>query len=191
VKQTAAILLFVIFSFNIFGYRILYNYMAGNADTRLEMALDNEAYDDASLISIKQATHLPYYSNSSTFTRLDGEVNIDGTIYKYVKYRVYKDSLELLCIPHVAKMKIQSSEDDFFKRINDIEQGKNSKKKDSDQKIGKISISEFEEWKNKIIPHASSACTTPLFFKNEALKSQVFISAAERPPDTIGNTPGC
>lgn len=182
VKQTAAILLIMIFSFNIFGYRILYTYLANKADTRLELALDIEAYDDADLISIKQATNLPYYNNSKTFERLNGEVNINGTIYKYVKCRIYNDSLEMLCIPHIAKMQIQNSKQVFFKLTNDLQQDK--KKSSPEQKQAKSMLSEYEEIQN--IPYNESCIIlTTSFFNKNATLPQIFIKTSERPPDTF------
>ena len=183
-KQTAAILLIMIFSFNIFGYRILYNYLANKADTRLELALDIEAYDDADLISIKQATNLPYYNNSKTFERLNGEVNINGTIYKYVKCRIYNDSLEMLCIPHTAKMQIQNSKEAFFKLTNDLQQENSKKKSSSEQKQVKSMVSEYEEIQNIINNKSCIILTTHFFNKNTTLP-QIFIKTSERPPDTF------
>ncbi len=182
-KQAAAIFLLTIFSFNIFGYRIVYNYLAGKADTRLELALDKEAYDDADLISIKQPTNLPYYSNSKSFERLDGEVNINGTIYKYVKCRVYNDSLEMLCIPHVSKMKIQNAKDEFSKLVNDFQQGGNKKKTDSQQKHGKIIVAEFEELQNENTVNIAALTAAKLFFYNTPIMPPAFFKPAERPPD--------
>ena len=183
-KQAAAILLLGIFSFNTFGYRILYNYLANKADTRLEQALDIEAYDGADLISIKQATNLPYYNNSKIFKRLNGEVNINGTIYKYVKCRIYNDSLEMLCIPHTAKMQIQNSKEAFFKLTNDLQQENSKKKSSSEQKQVKSMLSEYEEIQSTPYNKSCIILTTSFFNKITTLP-QIFIKTSERPPDTF------
>jgi len=182
-KQTAAIFLLVIFSFNMFGYRVVYNYLANKADTKLELALDEKVYDDADLISIKQATNLPYYSNSNSFKRLDGEINVDGTIYKYVKVRVFKDSLELLCIPHLSKMKIENSKNEFYKLVNELSASGDKKKSGSDQKQIKVTTAEYEELYNGSLVQAPLQIRSTLFFYTTPSTVEVVGKSAERPPD--------
>jgi hypothetical protein len=84
--------------------------------------LDNNRYDETQLISIKiPVTSLPYYNNSKSFERTDGQIEISGIEYNYVKRRIYNDSLELLCIPNRMAMQLRSAKDDFFKLINDLQ----------------------------------------------------------------------
>ncbi len=190
-KQTAAIFLLVIFSVNMFGYRVIYNYMANKADTQLELALDEEVYNEANLISIKQATNLPYYNNSNAFKRLDGEVNINGTIYKYVKVRVFKDSLELLCIPHLSKMKIQDSKNEFYKLVNELDPTGNKKKSAPDQKQSKGTTAEYEEFYTGSLLKAPQKIISTLFFYTTPATTEIFGKSAERPPDETCNNSNC
>jgi hypothetical protein len=86
------------------------------------MALDNNEYKDSDLISIKiPVSYLPYYNNSSTFERIDGQVEIQGLQYNYVKRRIYNDSLELLCIPNQAAMNYKAVNDEFFRFLYDLQ----------------------------------------------------------------------
>jgi hypothetical protein len=182
-KQTAAIFLLVVFSFNMFGYRVVYNYLASRADIKLELALDHKGYDDEDLISIRQAINLPYYSSSDDFKRLDGEINVDGTIYKYVKVRVYKDSLELLCIPHYSKMKIQNSKNEFYKLVNELNTSDHKKKSGSEQKQTKVVTSEFEELVATNFAQAHLQALSTSFFYTTPSTSDAVAKAEERPPD--------
>ena len=183
-KKLAAIVLLAIFTFNIAGYQLLYNLLASKSDATLELALDEKHYNDKDLISIKQPTNLPYYNNSKTFQRIDGEVEIEGTTYKYVKCRIYNDSLEMLCIPHTAKMQIQNSKEAFFKLTNDLQQDNNKKKSGPEQKQVKSMLSEYEEIQN--IPYNKSCIIlTTSFFNKIATLPQIFIKTSEQPPDTF------
>jgi hypothetical protein len=180
-KHIAAILLLGIFSFNIIGYRIVYDYMAQRADINLELALDKEDYSDAELISIKQPIQLPYYTNSKAYQRQDGEVNINGSIYKYVKCRIYNDSLEMLCIPHTSKMQIENSKDRFFKLVNDFQQAGSKNKKAPEQ--NKSILSEFEEVYRQKLAAPSAHIISQCFYDNVPGIAWVLIDSAERPPD--------
>ncbi len=181
-KKAAAILLLAIFTFNIFGYRLLYTYLSDNADTTLETVLDEEQYDEADLISIKEPTNMPYYTNSKNFQRINGEVKSNGIIYKYVKYRIYNDSLEMLCIPNVAKMHILNSRDEFFKLANDFQQAGCKKKNHTENKQIKPLITDCEILYNEAAP-AYSTIEKKMYAPFVLIKQKNCICCNEQPPD--------
>jgi hypothetical protein len=115
--------------FNWYGYQLLSAYWQQQADNKLEARLDRNEYDESQLVSIKiPITDLSYYNSSTRFERVDGRIEFGGIQYKYVKRRIFKDSLELLCIPNLTAMKLQQSKNDFFRQVNDLQQQKQGKK---------------------------------------------------------------
>ena len=119
-KRTAAILLLLLFLFNWFGYRLLSGYLQTQADNHLEARLDKEQYDASRLIEMRVPLNMPYQLNSTDFERYDGEIEINGVHYKYVKRKVDNGQLVLLCLPNETKMKLQGARDEFFKLVNDL-----------------------------------------------------------------------
>ena len=143
-KFTSAILICILF-FNWFGYRFVADYLQQKYDTQLEARLDKNHYNEAELIELKIPIHLPYQTTWAEFERYDGEVQLNGILYKYVKRKVTNDTLVLLCIPNHQKMNLQTAEDDFFKNTNDLAQN-NSKKSDNSKSISfKKLMSEYDE----------------------------------------------
>lgn len=130
-KRISAILLIALFLFNLFGYRILFNYEQQQSNVRLEASLDREDYNDADLITIKVPLSLPYVNNQQNFERIDGEITVDGKILKYVKRKITDGNLILMCIPDHNKMQIESAKDEFFKYANDLVQNNQQKKSGS------------------------------------------------------------
>jgi hypothetical protein len=127
-KKISSILLLSILLFNWLGYQLLTSLLEDNANRRLETALDNNEYNESDLISIKiPISYLPYYNNSASFERIDGQVEIQGLEYKYVKRRIYKDSLELLCIPNPSVMNLKEAKNEFFRFVNDLQHNGNDK----------------------------------------------------------------
>ena len=181
-KKLAAILLLGIFSFNIFGYRLIASFLENQENEKMELALDENEYSDDQLIIIKQPTNLPYYQNSKTFQRIDGEIEIAGVYYKYVKCRIYNDSLELLCIPNTGKMKIQATKADFSKLASDFQQSNNKKKSASDSKSFQKIVSEFEEQQSTIASKLSSLPFNYLV-QNNLFVNTLFTKSVEQPPD--------
>ena len=119
-KLFAAIIICILL-FNWFGYRLVTNYMQNKADSQLEIKLDNNRYDESQLIEIKVPINLPYQTTWSSFERYDGEVEMNGILYKYVKRKVVNDTLVLLCIPNHQKMELRTASNDFFKNTNDLQ----------------------------------------------------------------------
>jgi hypothetical protein len=122
----AALLLSILF-FNWFGYRLVIALLETQANSQLEAQFDQKVFDDAQLISIKvPVRYLPYYTNSFQYERVDGQIEVGGVQYKYVKRRIYNDSLELLCIPNHTAMRLRTAENEFFKFSNDLTREKKS-----------------------------------------------------------------
>ncbi len=134
-KQLTAIVFLCVFLFNLAGYRLLTQYWQSHENKQLEAKLDKQQYNEKDLISIKTPLTLPYYTNTSTFERVNGELKIDGVVYKYVKRRIFHDTLEVLCIPNGAKMQLDNVRDDFFKLTADIQTSHSEKKQSASNTI--------------------------------------------------------
>lgn len=120
-KHFAAILFLSIFLFNLYGYQLLIDYWQNREDLALSTRIATDI-DDENLVSIKAAAFLPPYAeNSEKFEWADGEISIDGTTYKYVKRRIFKDSVEFLCIPHTAKAQLENTREQFFRLSADLQ----------------------------------------------------------------------
>ena len=88
--------------FNWYGYQLLSNYWQDRAERRLEASLDQNNYDESALISFKiPLTSLSYYNSTPGYERVNGQIDISGVRYQYVKRRIYGDTLEVLCLPNI------------------------------------------------------------------------------------------
>lgn len=118
-----------LFLFNWAGYRVYFSYVEKQVNARMEADFNNDNYDEQDLITIKlPVSQLPYYTNSPIFERVDGEVAIGDMHYKYVKRRIYNDSLEVLALPNPVAKHITNARDEFFKMVNDLQQASSSGK---------------------------------------------------------------
>ena len=107
-------------------------YWQQRAESKLVARLDRHDYDESELLSVKiPISNLAYYNSSTSFVRVDGHVDINGVRYNYVQRRIFKDSLELLCIPNTTVMDIQKVKNEFFRQVNDLQQHNQGKKNNS------------------------------------------------------------
>ncbi len=180
-KQLASILLIGILFFNWYGYQVLSMYWQQRAEHKLEARLDRHDYEDSELTSIKiPLTTLSYYNGSTTFERVNGQVELNGTHYDYVKRRIFKDSLELLCIPNTTVTSLQKAKNDFFRQVNDLNQ-QNQGKKNSSSPVKDFSKDYTPTAMNVVVP--AQVLLTPV--RNLSLSPNLpssFTPAAERPP---------
>jgi hypothetical protein len=131
VKRIAATILLGLLLFNWVGYEVYTAVLADRADKTMVATLDQNNYSDGDLISIKvPALHLSSYVNSKEFQRVDGQIEIEGILYNYVKRRYTGDYLEYLCIPNKTATSLQSAKNEFFKLVNDLQHPGQSKKSD-------------------------------------------------------------
>lgn len=120
------------------------NYFIDSNDKALVAALDNDEYDENSLITISVALDLPYATDWKDFERVDGEIMVNGHLYKYVKRKFEKGAMILKCIPDDNKMHLQTAKADFFKLANDLVNGKESQGKKQSTAVSKLLLSDFE-----------------------------------------------
>lgn len=114
--------------FNWCGYRWVINWFQESADIQLEARLDKNDYDESQLIEIKVPIGMPYQTDWAGFERYDGEIEVNGIHYKYVKRKVQDGQLVLKCIPNETKQRLETAKDDLFKIANDLQLDHSAKK---------------------------------------------------------------
>jgi hypothetical protein len=93
--------------------------MQDRMDRNMVASLDDNHYDESQLVSVKvPISHLSYYNTDNQFERVDGSIELGGIQYRYVKRRIYNDSLEFLCLPDRAAMALQAFKGDFYRLVN-------------------------------------------------------------------------
>lgn len=170
--------------FNWVGYRLLAYCIENKINNSFEIQLDNNDYDEGELVSIKvPETHLWGYANSQLFERVDGQLNIKGVVYSYVKRRFLNDTIELLCIPNKPLVEIQNARNEFFKLVTDIQYPGQGKKTGEHPGLSKIFFSKYYSKQINFNFHTS------LLARSEQASSQASriisrsISAIDIPPE--------
>jgi hypothetical protein len=132
VKKIAVIILLGILLFNWCGYQMITAWQELLATEHLQLNLDSHNYKESELISVKvPILNLAYYNGSIQFERVDGETEINGVQYSFVKRRLFMDSVELLCIPNYTATHLKKAKTDLFKIANDLQRPGQDKKPDS------------------------------------------------------------
>jgi hypothetical protein len=181
VKLAASILLLTILAFNWVGYRFVSDYFENKADETLEASINNSTYDESSLIEIRVTLNTPYYSGTRDFENFNGEIELDGVHYQYVKRKVEKGELVLLCLPNENKTHIRNSRIDFFKLVNDLNQSSQSKNTNTVSSL-KTFTTEYREENNSWTIEPFMPIETRHHFADDNNHSAGFIYVLKQPP---------
>jgi len=185
IKKITCIFLLATLLFNWCGYRMLAFYLENKANTALQQKLDKDEYDHSELISIKiPSPNLPYYNSSKEFNSMEGEIEMNGVFYKFVKRRLYNDTLEFLCLPNKELMSLNTAKNDFFKWVNDLQQTSQEKKTQSHSSISKNPVGEYYFEDRLTIDKLFFSDHSKYTSKNSSIIS-CFTAAPDRPPQLI------
>ena len=180
--RIASILLLTVFAFNWGGYRIVADFLEQRADKQLEAHLDKADYDETLLFEIRVPLNTPYLAGNSTeFERYEGEIEVDGVHYKYVKRKVDKGELVLLCIPNSDKNRFQNSRMEFFKLMNDLNSKDQSKDGHHASVLKTLTMEYRQETNCWAIYSLQKPPATDFMIENEFL-SKGMLHAVKHPP---------
>ena len=137
----------------------------------MEAMLDKKSINETDLFELKIPLHLPYQTTWANYERYDGEVKLDGTIYKYVKRKVTADTLHLMCIKNTKKMEYENAKSEFYKGANDLTSKNNSKKApsitikkilvDADNVLFELSPKQIIMGENNYFPFRAKSISNP------------------------------
>ena len=133
--------------FNLTGYRFFFDYYISQSNQQIEQRADNDGYSHSELKEIKIKLNLPYLADWSDYERYDGEIEINGVHYNYVKRKVSQDTLYLLCLANEIKTQLSQTKTDYAVKANDMPSEKQNKtstfKKSPIPEGGKVQSMQF------------------------------------------------
>lgn len=126
-RKLFALLMLLVFLFNLLGYQIFYHYMMKEAGLEMEEKADKSQLAESGFTEIKIKLNLPYIKDWSSYERYDGELELNGVYYNYVKRRVYHDTLFLVCVRNDKKIDLATQKEAYQSRTNDVQNNQGTK----------------------------------------------------------------
>ena len=119
-RKSASIILLLVLLFNMIGYRAWFFYAEKKADAAMEARIDKDQYDENDLVTLEIPLYNPYQLEQKTFERANGEVNINGKTFRYVKRKVSDGNLILLCLADNHKTVLKKARTNYENAANDL-----------------------------------------------------------------------
>lgn len=126
VKKLIAILLLALFSFNLGGYTLIFQYFIYKADRLMNEQISKDRYRPTDLVQIKIPVQLTLTSNWTDYEPVSGQVQLNNGCYNYVKLKITKDTLYLMCLPNYEKTRLVEANVICAREISDLPLSKKS-----------------------------------------------------------------
>lgn len=108
-KSTSSILLLLLLTFNLVGYRLYYAYLIYDNQQQVTETIEDNGNDLAGLIEIKIPLKLPYPSKWAGTEMVNGEIELNGIQYTLVKRKISGDSITVYCLPNSQKTELHNN----------------------------------------------------------------------------------
>jgi hypothetical protein len=119
VKRGLTIVLLVLFLLNVLGYYGIFVGLQFVNEKEMKALFDDDNFLPEEEITIKVPITIPYATDSREFTRVDGEFEHEGEVYRMVKKRYISDTLYIVCVKDNKSKEIKQALNDYVKTFTD------------------------------------------------------------------------
>lgn len=184
-KRLTALFLTMLFLFNLAGYRLFFHYIQKKADVQYELSLDNKFYDESQMITLKVDLDMPYLAENTAFERVDGEISVDGKMFKYVKRKIHNGQLVLLCLPDEKKTKLRSAREEYFFLANNLVSNSSTKESTPKAPVIKNIASDYDQQHFITTPGCLPSIILHDHPRDESLNSSSSPDLPAEPPESV------
>ncbi len=118
-KRGFSIFLLAIFLLNVLGYYGVFVGLQFKNIQELQARFDDDDYAREHEVTIKVPITIPYATDSREYTRVDGEFEHEGEVYRMVKQKLQKDTLYIVCVKDITSKDIKQALADYVKTFTD------------------------------------------------------------------------
>jgi hypothetical protein len=118
-KRAFSITFLAVFLLNVFGYYGIFMGLRNQMAGQMRENLNESNYALSDEITFKVPIAIPYASDMTEFQRVDGEFEHDGSTYRLVKQKLFKDTLYIVCVKDTHIQKIDKALEDYVKTFSD------------------------------------------------------------------------
>lgn len=123
-KRLLAISLLLVQLYGLYGYTALYFYSVYRSDKLFNEQISMDRYSLDDLVSVKIPVKMPTVDDWKDYVPIAGQVQFQNNNYNYVKIKMTKDTLYLMCIPNYKKTKLINQNIINARKIADIPNSK-------------------------------------------------------------------
>jgi len=181
-KRFFAILLLSVHLFSIGGYAFLFQYYIHQADIQVVKKVYDDNITNTKFVEIKIPVHYPKIANWSDYQPVEGEVQLKGIYYSYVRLKMTRDTMYFIGLPSTTQPRLVKTTIIDTKKLNDFPLGKTG----HESSFKKINI--FSEYNLQAFLYNYSAFG--IFLKHSSKPVNIkldnpFTDSAGKPPNFV------
>ena len=142
-KKLIAILLLSVHLFYLGGYMLAFQYFINRSDDQIVSQLYGNGTKSSKLIKLKITVHMPTLDDWTDYANIQGQVQVKDAYYNYVRLKMTKDTLYLICLPNTVKASLAKANLIMTKNLNDIPLNKKGANNSSTKKAEASSYDHF------------------------------------------------
>lgn len=118
-KRVFALFMMLLFLLNVLGYYGVLEGLQLKNKQNLQALFDSDEYERQHEVTIKVPLTVPYATDSKEYTRVDGEFEHQGEIYRMVKQKLQSDTLYIVCVKDETSRDIKQALAEYVKSFTD------------------------------------------------------------------------
>jgi hypothetical protein len=119
VKKFIAIVLLSIHLYNLGGYMVMFQYFIYQANKFNEEQISKNLYKTSDLVEIKIPVNLPHINSWNRYERISGAVQLQENWYNYVKLKMTRDTLFIMCVPNYKTTRLISANVIYAREVSE------------------------------------------------------------------------
>lgn len=123
-KRLLAISLLFVHLYSLYGHTALYAWCVYRSDKFFNEQISMDKYSLDDLVSVKIPVKMPSIEDWKDYQYISGQVQFQNNSYNYVKLRMTRDTVYLMCIPNYKKTRLITQNIINARKIADIPNGK-------------------------------------------------------------------
>jgi hypothetical protein len=180
-RKLIAILLLSVHLFNLYGYNLLNRYFMYRSDKDMNEHIAKNMYKVQDLVMVKLPVNMPGIQSWSDFENISGQIQFKKACYNYVKLKLTKNAIYVMCIPNYEKTRLTNDNIINVRQIDDLPGAKGNTTMLKKPSIDKFNLAVLVfEVKTQILAINTHYPIT------EVNPKGCFKETPYRPPDTTG-----
>jgi hypothetical protein len=119
VKKVVSLALIALLLMNTMGYYAIFMGLQYKNNVAMNERLDADQYDESQAIRLEIPMNVPYLTDDTDFSRVDGVFEYKGESYRMVKQKYAKDILTLIVIKDTENKRIADAMSDYVMSFTD------------------------------------------------------------------------
>ncbi|WP_031267181.1 hypothetical protein [Mucilaginibacter oryzae] len=181
-KRLIAILLLNVHLFNMGGYNLAFQYFIHRSEVQIVKEIYENKVDKTKLVEIKIPVHLPNISSWDGYVKDQGQLQLKGVYYNYLRYKVTRDTMSFICIANAVKTRLVSANLIIAKELNDVPLSKKGHEAPM-KKIGAANDYSFQVIRYRFLTYGTVLKLKPNTL--HYLHNSPFIESPGKPPNAI------